>query len=101
MSALDAQTRELLKDDLLRLWSDTGCTTVYVTHNLGEAATLADRVVVLSRRPATVRAVIDVPGVRGERRRGDEASKAVETEIWDLLRAEAADADRTVVEVSP
>ena len=100
LSALDAQTRELLKDDLLRLWSDTGCTTVYVTHNLGEAAMLADRVVVLSRRPATVRAVIDVPGVRGERQRGDQTLAAVETEIWNLLRAEAVDADRTVVEVS-
>ena len=100
LSALDAQTRELLKDDLLRLWSDTGCTTVYVTHNLGEAVTLADRVVVLSRRPATVRAIIEVPGVRGERQRGDEASAAVEAEIWNLLRAEAEDADRAVVEVS-
>ena len=51
LSALDAQTRELLMEDLLRIWAREKSTRVYVTHNLEEAARLADRVVVLSRRP--------------------------------------------------
>jgi ABC-type nitrate/sulfonate/bicarbonate transport system ATPase subunit len=51
LSALDAQTRELLMEDLLAIWAREKSTRVYVTHNLEEAARLADRVVVLSRRP--------------------------------------------------
>ncbi len=55
LSALDAQTRELLMEDLLKIWAREKSTRVYVTHNLEEAARLADRVVVLSRRPGRVR----------------------------------------------
>ena len=54
LSALDAQTRELLMEDLLKIWAREKSTRVYVTHNLEEAARLADRVVVLSRRPGRV-----------------------------------------------
>jgi NitT/TauT family transport system ATP-binding protein len=63
LSALDAQTRELLMEDLLAIWAREKSTRVYVTHNLEEAARLADRVVVLSRRPGRIRDVIaiDVP----------------------------------------
>ena len=55
LSALDAQTRELLMEDLLAIWAREKSTRVYVTHNLEEAARLADRVVVLSRRPGRIR----------------------------------------------
>ena len=58
LSALDAQTRELLMEDLLAIWAREKSTRVYVTHNLEEAARLADRVVVLSRRPGRIRDVI-------------------------------------------
>ena len=63
LSALDAQTRELLMEDLLAIWAREKSTRVYVTHNLEEAARLADRVVVLSRRPGRIREIvrIDVP----------------------------------------
>src|SRR5262249_27254411 len=63
LSALDAQTRELLMEDLLAIWAREKSTRVYVTHNLEEAARLADRVVVLSRRPGRIRETlpIDVP----------------------------------------
>ena len=51
LSALDAQTRELLLEDFGRIWEEERVATVYITHNLDEAVRLADRVVVLSRRP--------------------------------------------------
>ncbi len=65
--ALDAQTRMLMQDDLQRLWNRQGSTTiVFVTHDLAEAILLADNVIVLSRRPARVKAhlVIRLPRPR-------------------------------------
>ena len=55
-SALDVQTRALMQDELLRLWSGTGAAVVFVTHDLEEAIVLADRVVVMTASPATVKA---------------------------------------------
>lgn len=51
---LDALTRQKLQDDILSLWETTGCTILYVTHDLTEAITLADRVVLMSARPGRV-----------------------------------------------
>jgi NitT/TauT family transport system ATP-binding protein len=96
LSALDSQTRDLLKEDLLRLWRDTAATTVYVTHNLSEAAELADEILVLSRRPGRERARIKVGLPREERRRGQARVVEVEDALWTLLRSEAAEAAREV-----
>lgn len=65
-SALDMQTRTLMQDELLRLWSGTGGSVVFVTHDIEEAIALADRVFVLSARPATLKAVypVDLPRPR-------------------------------------
>ncbi len=52
--ALDAQTREMLQDDLLALWRDFGKTVVFVTHDLVEAINLADRVILISPRPGRI-----------------------------------------------
>ena len=60
-AALDEQTRLMLGAELLRLLSERGKTVVFVTHSLPEAAYLADRIVVLSGRPARVKEVIEVP----------------------------------------
>jgi NitT/TauT family transport system ATP-binding protein len=54
-AALDAQTRETLQQDLLDLWEATGKTVVFVTHDLTEALSLSQRVVVLSGRPGTIK----------------------------------------------
>ena len=65
-SALDMQTRTLMQDELLKLWSDRGGSVVFVTHDIEEAIALADRVFVLSARPATLKRVypIDLPRPR-------------------------------------
>ncbi|HYU46442.1 MAG TPA: ABC transporter ATP-binding protein [Terriglobales bacterium] len=54
-AALDAQTRDLLHDELERIWSATGCTIIFVTHNVREAVRLGDRVALLTFRPGRVK----------------------------------------------
>jgi NitT/TauT family transport system ATP-binding protein len=66
-SALDAITRHTLQDELLRLWQETGVSILFVTHDLDEAVTLADRVVVLGGRPARVIRELDVELARPRR----------------------------------
>ena len=70
---------------------------MYVTHNLSEAAELADEILVLSRRPGRERARIAIDVPREERRRGDAVLVDVEERLWTLLRSEAAEAAREVV----
>jgi NitT/TauT family transport system ATP-binding protein len=64
--SLDAMTRDVLHDELERLWHDTGLTVLFVTHNVREAVRLGDRVVLLSSRPGKVVAefVVDIPRPR-------------------------------------
>lgn len=65
-AALDAQTRDLLHDELERIWKETGCTVIFVTHNVREAVRLGDRVVVMTFRPGQVKReyAIDLPRPR-------------------------------------
>lgn len=65
-AALDAQTRDLLHDELERIWSGTGCTIIFVTHNVREAVRLGDRVVLLTFRPGRVKSeyTVDLPRPR-------------------------------------
>lgn len=101
LSALDAQTRELLMEDLLAIWAREKSTRVYVTHNLEEAARLADRVVVLSRRPGRIRDVIGIDVPVAERGRPEHAGllRDVHRRLWALIRDEAATADREIQHV--
>ncbi len=55
-AALDAQTRSFMQLDLLRIWTQTRKTVIFVTHMIAEAVLLSDRVIVLSHRPGTIRA---------------------------------------------
>src|SRR5262252_2674078 len=59
-SALDAQTREIMQTELLRIWEQGRKTVLFVTHQIDEAVFLADRVLVFGRRPGRIREVIDV-----------------------------------------
>lgn len=96
LSALDAQTRTILQEDLVGLWETESCATVYVTHNLAEAVALCDRVVVLAERPARVVEVVEIPLERRERRRGDPTLVALEDRLWKLLRRDAVAAAATL-----
>jgi NitT/TauT family transport system ATP-binding protein len=58
--AVDAQTREALQEELLRIWSELRQTAVFITHSIDEAITLADRIVVMSSRPGRVVGVLNV-----------------------------------------
>jgi len=85
--ALDAMTRDLLHDELERLWSDRNLTVVFVTHNVREAVRLGDRVVMLSSRPGRVAAEFVVPFDRPRRLDDPEVTRLAGT-ITEALRAE-------------
>jgi len=63
-SALDVQTRALMQEELLGLWSEHKASVVFVTHDIEEALTLADRVLILTKGPAVVKQTYDVPFAR-------------------------------------
>ena len=96
LSALDAQTRELLLEDFARIWEEERVATVYITHNLDEAVRLADRVVVLSRRPGRIKDIVEVPIPRRERARDAAAADlaVLHNRLWRQIRDEAIAADR-------
>jgi len=98
LSALDSQTRELLMEDFIRLLADGAMGAVYVTHNLEEAVRIADRIVVLSRRPGRVREVVTIAMTRAERGGVDARGRLLnlQDQLWSLIREEAIDAEREV-----
>ncbi|WP_286158247.1 ABC transporter ATP-binding protein [Streptomyces sp. CB03911] len=90
-SALDVQTRALMSDQLLDLWAGTGSSVVFVTHDLDEAIALADRVVVMTAGPATVKEVftVDLPRPRTvEAVRLEPRFIEIYREIWASLGEE-------------
>jgi len=91
-SALDMQTRTLMQDELLKLWSGTGGSVVFVTHDLEEAIALADRVFVLSARPGMLKRVYDIdlprPRVTSQVRYEPQFIE-LSKHIWEDLRQEA------------
>ena len=85
--ALDLQTRRSLHEFLAQVWQRTGATVLMVTHDVGKAVYLSERVVVMSSRPGRVAEVVDVPfgRSRGPELRRDERFMALEDEVDDLL----------------
>ncbi|WP_347558376.1 ABC transporter ATP-binding protein [Robbsia sp. KACC 23696] len=88
--ALDVQTRDVLQDELMRIWEAEPKTVLFVTHGIEEALYLADRIVVYSQRPARILREITVPFARPRRDevKLDPAFLALRREIADLLRDE-------------
>jgi len=95
--ALDAQTREAMQEELTRLWSKTGKTIVFVTHDIDEAVYLGDRVVVLTARPGRVReeVKIELPRPRDLSIKKSAQCHEYRNYIWDLIRAEAKNPDQS------
>jgi NitT/TauT family transport system ATP-binding protein len=85
--ALDAITRDVLHEELTRIWQETGVSVVFVTHNVREAVRLGQRVVLLSSRPGRVIAEWPVR-IRGTRRIESPEVATLAVEITDRLREE-------------
>jgi NitT/TauT family transport system ATP-binding protein len=94
LSALDAQTRDLLLDEFVTIIDRAGTTTVYITHNLPEAVRLGQQIVVLSRRPGRVREIFRIDRPLTGRSAGDPDLKQLEHTLWRIIRDDAAVAER-------
>jgi NitT/TauT family transport system ATP-binding protein len=100
LSSLDAQTRELLMEDFEAIWARENTTGAYVTHNLQEALHMADRIMILRRRPGRIREIVLVPIPRHERR-GPAAERdlhRLHERLWSHIREEAQLADREMTD---
>ena len=86
-AALDAQTRDLLHDELERIWAETGRTIIFVTHNVREAARLGDRVVLLTFRPGRVKQEFSVDLPRPRHMEQPDVARTAR-DILDCLRDE-------------
>jgi NitT/TauT family transport system ATP-binding protein len=88
--ALDAQTREIMQNELMRIWSIEKRTAIFVTHDIEEALYLADRIVVMSNRPGRILQIVDVEFMRprDENLRNQPEFAAARGKIWQLLKTE-------------
>tara|TARA_B100000686_G_scaffold140071_1_gene147528 strand:+ start:1620 stop:2495 length:876 start_codon:yes stop_codon:yes gene_type:complete len=87
--SIDAQTRLVMQEELLRIWSETRKTVMFVTHDLDEAVMLADRVAVLSPGPGKVQdeLIVDMPRPRWEYDlRAHPRFAEIRATVWDLIR---------------
>jgi NitT/TauT family transport system ATP-binding protein len=90
-SALDAQTREFMQAELLRIWQQERKTVIFITHQIDEAVYLSDRVVVMSSRPGRIREIVDVDLPRPRDLRVKRTPEFVEytDAIWRMIEQEA------------
>ena len=90
-SALDAQTRTIMQEELVTLWDKTRLSTLYVTHNIQEAVMLADRVVLLSRRPGKISRILNIGIPRAERELPQHTEEIAEyiRIIWEHISKDA------------
>ncbi len=89
-AALDAQTREFMQAELLRIWTETRQTSLFVTHQIDEAVYLADRVVVFSARPGQIKAIVDVdiPRPRSLSLKRSPRFLEIVDQCWSLIEEE-------------
>jgi NitT/TauT family transport system ATP-binding protein len=89
--SLDEQTRFILQEELLRIWESSGKTVLFVTHSIDEALIMADKIVIMSAHPGTIREIIDVPFPRPRHLtdvRSDPKFAELFTTTWTTLRDE-------------
>ena len=98
--ALDAQTRTVLQEELLRVWESERKTVLYVTHSIDEAVFMSDRVVLLSARPGRIKAeyTVELPRPRKMEMRGWNSYTKLSLDIWAALKDEV---DRAMVSENP
>jgi NitT/TauT family transport system ATP-binding protein len=89
-AALDAQTRDLMQVELLRIWQQARKTVLFVTHQIEEAVYLSDRVMVMTKRPGNAKKVFDIglPRPRDYEMRVTPEFNEIKLEIWQTLRDE-------------
>ena len=100
-ASLDAQTRELMQEELLQIWAKARKTVLFITHQIDEAIYLSDRVVVFSGRPGRVKEIIPVGIERPRTLRLKRESRfhAIEDRIWGLIDEDArGDRNRRAVD---
>jgi NitT/TauT family transport system ATP-binding protein len=96
-AALDAQNRTVMQEELVRVWSEQKPTVIFITHSVEEAVFLADRIVVMTRRPGRIKEVIDICATVGAdhwratpldqvMRRTD--FQDLRGHVWNLIREE-------------
>jgi NitT/TauT family transport system ATP-binding protein len=88
--ALDAQTRTVLQEELLRVWESERKTVLYVTHSIDEAVYMSDRIVLLTARPGRIKAEysVELPRPRNMEMRGWNSYTKMSLDIWACLRDE-------------
>src|SRR2546428_1888133 len=98
-AALDAQTRETMHQELLRIWSKTQKTAIFITHDIAEAVFLADRVIVFTARPGRAKLAIkiDLPRPRDLRLKRELAFVDYDRTIWETIREEVLRAESSRV----
>jgi NitT/TauT family transport system ATP-binding protein len=89
-AALDAQTRDIMQAELLRIWQEERKTVLFVTHQIEEAVYLSDKVIVMSKRPGRVKSIIDIdlPRPRDYELRVSHAFNEYKLAIWNELKDE-------------
>jgi len=91
--ALDAQTRNMMQKELLRIWEQTKKTVIFITHSVDEACYLADRIVVMTSRPGTVKDIFSIDLARPRDR--------VSLDFANLRKKVLAELEREVVSTPP
>jgi NitT/TauT family transport system ATP-binding protein len=94
-AAVDAQTREILQFELLRIWEQRPTTMLFVTHSIEEAVLMGDRVIVLRGRPSSINETIaiDLPRPRSRETLGQPRFAELRERVWATLMSEARKAE--------
>lgn len=101
-AALDSQTREILQDELLRIWEKTKKTIVFITHGIEEAVYLGQRVAIMTSKPGRIKEIIDIPLPESRQNiddlRSDHQFVKIRHDVWELLRDEVIKAQANELE---
>jgi NitT/TauT family transport system ATP-binding protein len=101
-AALDAQTRETLQEELIKIWQTSKKTIVFITHSIDEAIFLSQRVAIMTSRPGRIKEIIDIPAslkAKGEDIRSTAEYGKIRHQIWsqlseEVIKAQALEKDK-------